>query len=217
MNTPISDAALRAKRPALYGGSFDPVHAGHLFCARMALEHGGFDHVVFVPAARSPLKASGPSASGPERVAMLEQAVAGDPRFSVWDTELARPAPSYSVDTVRAFLHERGERAPERLGFVLGGDHLEALSAWRDVERLFELAAPVVVAREVDTRAHVEALAGRLSPALVERLLAGLIEVEPFELSASELRARLAAGRDPGELLPPGVWTFVRGRGLYRG
>lgn len=216
MSIGLSQSARRARRLALFGGSFDPVHAAHLACARLALEHGDVDHVVFIPAARSPLKAQGPTASGPERIAMLETALEGMEHCSTWDVEIVRPAPSYSVDTVRALLAERASSPPSRLCFLLGGDHLEALPLWREVETLFELSEPLVVSREATTKERIQQLEGRVPQPLVARLLAGLIEAEPIELSSSELRQRLAAGQDPGAALPAGVWNFIRGRGLYR-
>ncbi len=216
MSQGLSLAARRARSIALFGGSFDPVHSAHLACARLALEHGSVDHVVFIPAARSPLKAQGPTASGPERLAMLETAIAGAPAWSTWDVEVVRPAPSYSVDTVRALLAERTSNPPARVCFLLGGDHLEALPLWREFEVLFELAEPLVISRETSTPERIQQLEGRVPPGLVARLAAGLIEAEPIELSSSELRVKLAAGQDPGDALPPGVWNFIRGRGLYR-
>jgi nicotinate-nucleotide adenylyltransferase len=83
MSQGLSAAARRARRVAIFGGSFDPVHAAHIACAKLALEHARVDHIVFVPAARSPLKAQGPTASGPERVAMLETSLRDMPQCSV--------------------------------------------------------------------------------------------------------------------------------------
>src|SRR5215467_15432880 len=99
----MSMSAAENKKPkkiGIYGGTFDPVHHAHLILARDALETLGFDEVIFVPAAISPLKKAAPVASGELRLAMLRAAIKGEPKFSVDDCELHRPAPSYTIDTV---------------------------------------------------------------------------------------------------------------------
>jgi len=200
-------------RIAVFGGSFDPVHRGHLHCARAAVRAFGVDHVVFVPAARPPHKPGVRLSDGAERLAMLELALAGEPAFSVWDAELGRPGPSFTIDTARELVRLRGGSSGVHL--ILGGDNVAGLRDWRDVEELLRLVQPIVVRRAGALRAELEQLA-ELSPAARARLAAGLIEIDPVPVSASDLRARLARGEACGDDLPPGVGEYARRAGIYR-
>lgn len=206
-------SALQAARPCLFGGSFDPVHRGHLHAARAALELAGVDHVVLVPAARPPHKPGVRLADGPARVAMLESALAGEPRCSIWAVELERSGPSYTIDTVRTFVELR--RAADGLALLIGGDNVPGLAAWRDVDELLELVRPLVVLRDVELDRELAALRGRLRPEALARLEAGRLEPDPVRVSATELRAKLAAGEDPGDDLPADVLAYARAHRLY--
>lgn len=202
------------RRVGLLGGSFDPVHVGHLHAARAALAARDLDEVRFLPARRSPHKPEDHARPGAERVALLELALADEPRFVVDPRELARGGPSYSIDTVRELAAERPD---DELHWILGSDNLAGLPDWRAAEDLLALVQPLVVHRADDPDALVDALRGRLPDALVERLRAGLLRVPPVACSSTELRERLARGEPVGDLLPPGVEARIRARGLYRG
>ena len=128
-------------RVGVFGGTFDPVHVGHLSIANAALEAIPLDRVIFVIARRSPLKERGPVAAEADRLAMLELAVADEPRFSVSRIELERSAPSYTVDTLEALA------GPDDLFLILGGDAIAELPRWRDPGRIAELATVVVAER----------------------------------------------------------------------
>ncbi len=207
-------ACLAARRLALFGGSFDPVHAAHLRCAHLAREARALDHVVFVPAATPPHKRSVELAGGADRTAMLALALESEPAFSAWDVELERGGASYTIDTVRALAAARG--GAEGLFWIVGGDNLAGLPSWRAIDELLALAQPIVVPRGEDTTAVLAALERELSQSAHARVAAGMLDVPPVLLSATELRERLARGEDPGTDLPPGVWAYVRARGIYR-
>lgn len=184
-------------RIGVFGGTFDPVHVGHLAIALAAIEAVPLDRVVFVPARRSPLKRTAPVASEADRVAMLERAVEGEPRFAVSRAELERPAPSYTVDTLEPL-------APEgRLFLILGADAVADLDRWKDPARIRALATLVVARR----------------PGAPEPASAGAIVLEApkMDISARELRARAARGRSLRYLVPDAVWRYIEERGLYRG
>lgn len=200
------------ERLALFGGSFDPVHRGHLHAAEAARGAFRLDSVVLMPAARSPHKAEGPATPGAVRARLIEIAIRGRPGLEVSSMELERGGPSYTIDTVRALL---AARRPRELFLLLGTDNLPGLPEWRAVGELLSLARPIVVHRGGDARAALRALAGRLAPEHLEALGRGLLLLPPVEISATELRARLARGEDPGEDLPPGVLDEIRARGLY--
>jgi nicotinate-nucleotide adenylyltransferase len=184
----------------LFGGSFDPVHHGHLIAADRAGEALGLDRVLFVPCVRQPLKVVAPRAAPEDRRAMLELATAGHPPFAVEPMELSRPAPSYTVDTVRAL---RARWPDERLVLLLGADAAGELPRWRAVDE---------VAREVE----IVVLARPGSPEVVSPLVRRAVTTPAVEISASEIRARCLAGRSIRYLVPDGVADYIERNGLYR-
>ncbi len=184
----------------LLGGSFDPVHHGHLIAAARAAEALGLDRVLFVPCARQPLKARGPVAAAEHRRAMLAAAIAGEPRFALETLELERPGPSYTVDTVRALR----ARAPgERLVLLLGADAAATLPEWRDVAELVRLA-------------EVAALTRPGSPEFASPLVRHVVATPAIEISASEIRARCLAGKSIRYLVPDSVADYIERKRLYR-
>ena len=205
--------ALQAKRLGVYGGSFDPPHAGHLWVAERACEHFGLDHVLFVPARHPPHKLDRKLAPDGDRLALLSLLLTAHPEYSIWCAELRREGPSYSVDT----LLELRSGLPEtcELFLLLGSDNLAGLATWRRVEDLFDLAQPIVLARRGAALGE-GALAG-LPEALAERVRAGFIEIETMDVSATEIRADLARGLDADPVFPRALATFARLRGLWRG
>ena len=164
----------RPRRIGLLGGSFDPIHRGHLHAAGVAQAAFGLDRVVFVPAARPPHKAGRALTAGAHRLAMVHLAIAGRPEWSASDLELRRPGPSYTLDTVRALPHEVGEPPDAQVFLILGSDSLAGLPGWHEVEELLRLARPIVVLRDDDGPERIDALRGALSPAALERLASGV-------------------------------------------
>jgi nicotinate-nucleotide adenylyltransferase len=201
-----------ASRLGLFGGTFDPVHLGHLHVARTALEVASLDAVVFVPAARSPHKEGGSVASGEERLEMLRLATADEPRFVVWDVELRRGEPSYTVETVRELVRMRGD-GQGGLHLILGSDNLTGLGTWLGLGEILAAARPIVVERRGATADVLDSIEG-LSEADVERLRAGFVAREPVDVSATPLRRRLGRG-DGEDEVPPAVWEYLRRRGIY--
>lgn len=200
----------------VFGGTFDPVHIGHLIMAEAVVEALGLDRLLFVPAQRSPLKADDPSASDDDRLAMLEAAIAGAPRFAVDRVDLDRPPPSYTVDTLR-LLAERNPGAA--LFFVVGLDSFLDLARWRDPAGIAALAHLAVVDRpgyaasaaERDVR--LTAATARL-PFLLGRWT--LVDAPLIDLSATDIRRRAAEGRSIRWRVPDTVAAHIAARGLYR-
>jgi len=186
----------------LLGGSFDPVHVGHLVAADRAAEALGLERVTFVPCARQPLKATGPVASGAHRLAMLELAVAGHRPFAVDPIELDRDGtgPSYTVDTLRAL---QARRPGERLVLLLGADAAADLPRWRAVQEVVRLAEVAVLTRP-----------GAPEPA--RGLVRHVVATPAIEISASDIRARCLAGKSIRYLVPDGVADYIERNGLYR-
>jgi nicotinate-nucleotide adenylyltransferase len=190
------EEALKA-RVGVFGGSFDPVHVGHLAIALAALESVPLDRVLFVPVRRSPLKDRDPLASVADRVAMLEAAIVGEPRFALSRVELERDSVSYTVDTLEA-LRSQGE-----LFLILGSDALADLARWRTPDRIRELATILVAARP-----------GAPEPDPVHRARA--FDAPRLDISSRELRARAARGLSLRYLVPDAVWEHIKKRGLYK-
>ncbi len=208
-----------------YGGTFDPVHAGHLAVAQAARAALAAD-VVFLPAADPPHRPA-PGASAEQRAQMLELAVAGLPGCSVDRRELRRPGPSYTVDTLRELRAELGPDAP--LVWLIGADAFRGLPDWHEWEALFALAHFAVVVRpghslEGLPQALDNAASGRWNEPGAQgawrRSPAGQLmrlDMAPHPASATELRGRLRAGQDTGDWLCPAVSAYIQAQGLYRG
>ena len=184
-------------RIGVFGGTFDPVHVGHLAIALAALESVPLGRVLFVPVRRSPLKDRDPLASIADRVAMLAAAIANEPRFAISRAELEREGVSYTVDTLEA-LRSQGE-----LFLILGSDALADLARWRAPDRIRELATILVAARP-----------GAPEPDAMHRARA--FDAPHLDISSRELRARAARGMSLRYLVPDAVWEHIKTRGLYR-
>lgn len=184
---------------ALFGGSYDPVHLGHLIVAETAADVLD-TRVRLMPAREQPFKQAEHRASPAQRAAMLELAAAGNPRLLVESIELGLPAPSYTVRTLRALAR----REPgNRFMLLLGADAARELAAWHEVEALPELADVVVFARPG-------------WPVPSHPLVARVIDVPAVDISATEIRRRVAAKRSIRYLVPDAVREYIAAHGLYR-
>ncbi len=192
------------RRIGLFGGSFDPVHNAHLALARQALQELQLDELRWVPVGQAWQK-SRPLTAAVHREAMLRLAIAGEPHFVLEGCELRRAGPSYTLDTVR----ELQAATPGAQWFlVIGQDQYAGLHTWFGFEQLLPLVTLAVAQRpgapaEADARVRAAAQVPLALP--------------PTAVSATELRARLAAGQDIGALVAPPVAHYIRQQGLYRG
>lgn len=184
---------------ALFGGSFDPVHVGHLIAAEAAGD--ALDaRVRFLPAREQPFKRAAYGATPEQRSEMLDLAVAGNPRLTVERIELTLPTPSYTVRTLRALA----EREPgNRFTLLLGADAARDLAAWHQIEALPELADVVVFARPGTSLPRHPAIRG-------------VVEVPAVDVSATLIRERVRRTRSIRYLVPDAVRDYIAARGLYR-
>jgi nicotinate-nucleotide adenylyltransferase len=203
------------RRIGIFGGSFDPIHEGHLHAARTARDRFQLDRVVFVPASRSPFKGGHVPAPGPDRLRMVELAIAGERGFEASDLELARGGPSFTIDTVRALPQAIGERADVEIFLVLGGDNLAQLGAWREARALLERVQPIVVHRAGEADAELAGVRRALGDALADKVRRGYVRLPPVEVSSTELRGELATDAAREHAIPPAVLAYIRERGLY--
>jgi nicotinate-nucleotide adenylyltransferase len=188
----------------LFGGSFDPVHLGHLLVARAAFEELELTRLFFIPAARSPFKPDREPAPAAERVRMLRLALAGQSWCEIDEQEVGRGGISYTIDTLRSYA-ARFDGA--RLFYLVGADHAETLPLWREALELARLAEFVVIPRP---RGPVTSAAA-VPPPFRGRRLAGF----PLGVSSSQVRARVKAGLPIEPLVPSGVAEAIRNNGLY--
>ena len=185
----------------LFGGSFDPVHLGHLLMAQAAREELGLDRLVFIPAAQSPFKTDGQHAPADARLQMLRLALAGQPHCDVDDQEILRGGTSYTVDTLR----DCARRFPQaELFYLIGADNVANLPKWRDAAELARLAEFVAIPRPGEAPAPFPA-------PFRGRTLIGF----PLGVSSSQIRARVRAGLPCDPLVPAAVAEAIRNNRLY--
>ena len=197
-------------RVGILGGTFDPVHCGHLEIARRAIEEAGLDRVIFIPAGSPRLKSSEPTAAPEHRLAMLNLALADAPGFEVSDIELGRSGPTKTVETLE-YLRGREDEDAE-LVFILGLDVLMRFDQWIEPGRVVEQARLLAVSRPgyvdfdwADFYARNPYARGRVD----------CMESTAIDISASELRGRLASGASVAGLLPAAVEGYIQENGLY--
>ncbi len=197
-------------RLGILGGTFDPVHRGHLALARAAGDEFGLEKVLFVPAGQPWRKAGLTIASGEDRLAMVQLALEGEEAFEIGTLEIEQAGPSYTVDTLEAL---RADRPDDELVFILGEDALRDLPNWHRPERILELAK-LAVARRADVSPEALEGAGRQLPGLLERVV--WLEMPLVEVSATGIRERVKDGLSIAEMVPPSVEEYIRQHRLYR-
>jgi nicotinate-nucleotide adenylyltransferase len=199
------------ERIGVFGGSFDPVHIGHLIVAQDAVEQLELDRLIFVPAAVSPLKRHQAPVDGQHRKRMLELATANNLRFEVSDIELQRGGVSYTFDTIQ---HLQADHPDAELFFIAGLDSLADLHRWRNADELLECCTVVPFGRGGEDPGEVIARSG-LSNGWKTKLMNRLIRIHEVEVSASEIRMRIAEGLSIQTLVPPEVEMYIVEHHLY--
>jgi nicotinate-nucleotide adenylyltransferase len=196
-------------RVGLLGGTFNPLHLGHLVCAQEAFDQLDLDRVLLIPTRVPPHKVVEADPGVAHRVAMCEAVAAADPRLAVSLVDVRRDGPSYTVDTLRV-LHE--DAPGDELTFIVGGDMAHSLPTWRDPEAVLALATMAIAAREAVTR---EAILERLSGLRGAAGRLRFFDMPRMDISSSLIRQRVAAGRPVRYLVPDGVRAYIEREGLY--
>ena len=214
----------------LLGGTFNPIHNGHLAIARQAREALALDRVVLIPTGDPPHKPNERLAAAKDRYEMVRLAIASDPLLSISDVEVRRPGKSYTIDTIRLLQQEYGD--PTRLFFLIGLDAFLEFPTWHDPETLLTLCSFVVLSRpglsfqalsamplipRIPQASLLELDAGRASRLDVAVGPQSLIclRLPPTNVSASDIRARLAQGCSTANLLPPAVESYILQHHIY--
>ncbi|MGN6173403.1 MAG: nicotinate-nucleotide adenylyltransferase [Streptosporangiaceae bacterium] len=195
----------RAQRLGVMGGTFDPIHHGHLVAASEVAQFFMLDEVVFVPTGQPWQKDDRKVSPSEDRYLMTVIATASNPRFSVSRIDIDRGGPTYTIDTLRDLRAERGEDA--ELFFITGADALSRMMSWQDVNELFELAHFVGCTRP----GH------RLTGHGLPEDRVSLLEIPALAISSTDCRERVAHGQPIWYLVPDGIVQYIAKRGLYRG
>jgi len=183
------------KKIAIYGGTFDPIHHGHLIVAREALERLGAEEVIFIPARVSPLRKTAPVARDEIRLLMIKAAIENEPGFAVNECELRRPPPSYTIDTIEQI---RQRMRDATIYCLVGEDNVDKLAKWRRFGDLEKMVRFVVLDRSGQQPRHVYPVIRR-----------------KIDISATEIRKRVATGRSIRYFVPPAVEEIIRREKLY--
>lgn len=198
-------------RVGVLGGTFDPVHLGHLTIAGQAMAQVHLERVLFTPAGQPRLKEQPPVASVEDRLAMVELAVKDIPGYSVVPIEVHRAGPTYTVETLEELSNDLGPDA--QLYFILGLDVLERLGEWREPERVFELCRLIAVSRPGHTNFDWPGFYTS-QPHAQDRV--EVVATAAVDISGTELRSRAAAGETLRGLVPDAVVDYILEHGLYR-
>jgi nicotinate-nucleotide adenylyltransferase len=202
------------RRIGVLGGTFDPVHYGHLVIAEEVYATLELTEMVFVPTGQPPHKTQEVITPAEHRLAMLELAIASNPHFTISRVDLDRPGPSYTVDTLRLLHKQWGEETA--IYFVIGGDSLEDFLSWYDAAGILKQLTYLVAVRRPgynESEEYYDRLEARL-PGIKQRLL--VVEAPQFEISATDIRLRVAEGRPIKYQTPESVEQYIKEFGLYR-
>ncbi|MER7444726.1 nicotinate-nucleotide adenylyltransferase [Micromonospora avicenniae] len=192
------------RRIGIMGGTFDPIHHGHLVAASEVADRFGLDEVVFVPTGQPWQKTDTPVSPTEDRYLMTVIATASNPRFQVSRVDIDRGGPTYTVDTLRDLHAAYGPKV--QLYFITGADALEKILSWKDLDEIFELAHFIGV-----TRPGFELTDKHLPADTVS-----LVQVPAMAISSTDCRARVARGEPVWYLVPDGVVQYIAKRGLYQ-
>ncbi len=187
----------------IFGGSFDPIHIGHLIIASDAIEQMRLDRVVFVPAAQAPLKLNEPAASAEDRIEMTRQAIESNPRFELSTFEIDRGGTSYSIDTATAVATAHPDA---RLYWIIGGDQARLLGKWHRILELADLVEFISVERGEAFRPPEDLLPNvKIHPLATRRI----------DISSTEIREQIKNGAPSKYFLPEPVFLYIKSRNLY--
>jgi len=200
-------------RIGIFGGSFDPVHYGHLILAELCREECDLDEVRLVPAAVPPHKQDRGRASGEHRIEMLKLAIGGNPHLSVWDGEINRGGVSYTVETLRQI---KAEQSDDELFFLMGADSLFDLPNWREPTEICELATIVVVNRPGAKAVDYSVLESVTSTDRIEHFSSHLVTMPQLDISSTELRERIKNEQSIRYQTSRSVEQYIRTADLYQ-
>ncbi|MFA7486329.1 MAG: nicotinate (nicotinamide) nucleotide adenylyltransferase, partial [Phycisphaerae bacterium] len=185
---------MKIKAIALFGGSFDPIHLGHIRAADAAYKIIGADKLVFIPAKRSALKPNSPAACDADRLNMVRLAIGENDRFEISDCELQKPFPSFTLDTVRRFKSRYGNKAA--IYWLLGADGVKDLPLWHNIEELIDECFITIMRRPEYDVSNLERYTELWGAERVKKLQENIIQTPLIDISSTEIRDRIAKNLD---------------------
>ncbi len=203
-----------AEHVGLYGGSFNPIHCGHLIIARSVAEKLNLQRVIFLPSATPPHKEGEPLVEPRDRAEMVRLAIAGEKLFGFSDYDLIRDGPSYTIDTIAHFKKDLGDDA--QLFWIIGADWLTELGTWRRAGELVDACTFVTAARPGWERPDLSTLGTVLSVAQIARLREHILATPRIDISATDIRDRVTARKSIRYLVPESVRLYIEMFNLYR-
>jgi nicotinate-nucleotide adenylyltransferase len=202
------------RKIALFGGTFDPVHIGHTTVAKDAAKQIGAEKIIFIPAKRSPLKGFLPKANDKHRLEMISLAIAEEKDFEVSDLELKKPAPSYTLETVRQYQNEYG--IDTSIYWLIGADSVDDLAYWHKIIELIDTCILTTMYRAGCREPDFSKFEHQWGLKRIDKLRQNIIQTPLVDISSTEIRDRLAAGRDVTDMLAPSVAEYIDRHGLYK-
>jgi len=200
-------------RIGVLGGTFDPIHHGHLIIAQEAFEALELATVIFVPSGRSPHKPAHAVTPGEHRYRMVELALEDDHRFTISDIECRRPGRSYTIDTLREL--SRSLAPGDELCFLVGSDTVVELPTWKEIDRFPDFCRLIVVTRPGHPLEEIASLAGIFPPRTVEQVRRDALTINPLGISATGIRLKVSQSRSVRYLVPDQVHRYIREHHLY--
>lgn len=200
-------------RIGIFGGTFDPIHFGHLILADRCLEAAKLDGIVFLPAYQSPLKENRPQCSDSQRIEMVKLAIDGNPKFEISRLEIEQPHPSFTVDTLR---HLSKERPDDHLFFIMGSDSLANFHRWKEPSEICKIAELLVVERP-DVTVDFERLIDVVGSDLGDKIKSNIIQSPLIEISSTEIRHRSSKRMSIRYLLPRAIEKYIENAKIYLG
>jgi len=210
----LVNSFMAKRKIALFGGTFDPIHLGHTAVAAAAAEYIGAEAIVFVPAKCSPLKNSFPEASSDDRLQMIALAIADNKSFQMSDYELKRSKPSYTLETVKRFQTDYG--SDTSIYWLIGADNTDDLPRWYRIVELIDECNLSVMYRAGCEIPDFTKFKDSWGTHRVEKLQKNIIETPLIDISSTQIRSRLVAGRDVTDMLSPFVADYIRKHNLYQ-
>jgi len=206
----VTDMGIRI---GIFGGSFDPIHIGHLILAELCAESLELDQVQFLIANVSPFKTESQPASNRVRTEMVKLAIGGNPKFEIDTREIDRGGVSYTIDSVRSMVAENRD---SKLYLLMGADAIIDIAKWREPLKLFELVTPCVIARGGVGEPQWDVLEPFIDASRLEEAIKSKVIAPQVEVSSSDLRERVKRGKSIRYQVSPAVELFIRENGLYR-
>ncbi len=201
-------------RIGLFGGTFDPIHFGHLIVARSAAELLGLERVIFLPSVRPPHKTDERLTEASHRAAMVRLAIEGEPGIEFNDYDLNRPGRTYTIETVQYFQSLFGQAS--EMYWIIGSDSLTELGGWRRAAELVDLCRIITASRGGASVSGLDRLRNVLTEPQIEKLHRGILPTPVIDISSTDVRRRVNEGRSIRFLVPESVRAYIESHGLYR-